>query len=276
MQQFGALLPIELTNDEIKNSKAYKEYYEIATGKAAPKPKASVRRTRSSSDTSITPPTTAVSPILKAFAKGKQTAKASKAKSLSALSEDDDEEGGDDEHESNEETREEESFDPIPQTHEDSEDEGNGEEDLGLNIGEEERHDEEEEEDELYRDININQGRGLQETQKVKDTHVTLTPVKPDGQQESSSVSSHSSRTSYAVATGLSETELKKILIEKIKGNKSIQCSDKQRNLYKALVDAYESDKIIFDTYGETVTRKRRRDDDEDKDEEPSAGPDRG
>nr|GFC80979.1 hypothetical protein [Tanacetum cinerariifolium] len=61
--------------------------YAIATGEAAPKPKASVRRTRSSFDTSITPPTAAASPRLTAFAKGKQTAKASKAKSLSALSE---------------------------------------------------------------------------------------------------------------------------------------------------------------------------------------------
>nr|GFC92106.1 hypothetical protein [Tanacetum cinerariifolium] len=86
MQQFSALLPIELTNNEIRNSKAYKEYYAIATGEAAPKPKASVRRTRSSSDTSITPPTTTASPRLKASAKGKQTTKASKAKSLSALS----------------------------------------------------------------------------------------------------------------------------------------------------------------------------------------------
>nr|GFB22743.1 hypothetical protein [Tanacetum cinerariifolium] len=55
-----------------------------------------------------------------------------------------------------------------------------GEEDLGLNIGEEERHDEEEEEDELYRDVNINHGRGLQATLEVENTHVTLTPVKPD------------------------------------------------------------------------------------------------
>nr|GEY79173.1 hypothetical protein [Tanacetum cinerariifolium] len=83
--KFGALLPIELTNDEIRNSKAYKEYYVIATGEAAPKPKASARRTRSSSDTSITPPTAVASPRLKASTKGKQTAKASKAKSLSAL-----------------------------------------------------------------------------------------------------------------------------------------------------------------------------------------------
>nr|GFA80376.1 hypothetical protein [Tanacetum cinerariifolium] len=88
--------------------------------------------------------------------------------------------------------------------------------------------------------------------------------------------SSHSLRTSYVVAVDLSEMELKKILIEKIKGNKSIQCSDEQRNLYKAFVDAYESDKIILDTYRETVTLKRRRDDDADKDEEPFAGPYRG
>nr|GEZ67797.1 hypothetical protein [Tanacetum cinerariifolium] len=283
----------------------------------------------------------------------------------------------------------------------------------------EERHDEEEEEDELYRDVNINQGRGLQGTLEVEDTHVTLTLVKPNGQQESPSVpsqfmtsmlnltldvgmesifettsridvqtptsvaplpittptmtsstiatitqtsqaptlpttilskrmneavqvavqlqsdqlreeahrendeflktvdenikniireqvkeqvkaqvskilprieqavneqletkvltrSSHSSRTSYAIVADLFEMELKKILIEKMEGNKSIQRSDEQKKLYKALVDAYESDKIILDTYGETFTLKRRRDDDEDKDEEPSAGPDRG
>nr|GEW72425.1 hypothetical protein [Tanacetum cinerariifolium] len=202
-QQFGALLPIKLTNAEIRNSKAYKE------------------RTRSSSDTSITPPTAAASLRLTASIKGKQTAKASKAKSLSALSEvamteaqqmklvtkqsmqqthisqpsgsgadegtdddkDDDEEGGDGEHESDEETRDEESFDPNPQTPKDSEDEGDGEEDLDLNISEEERHVEEEEEDELYRDVNINQGRGIQATLAVEDSHVTLTLVHPDGME---------------------------------------------------------------------------------------------
>ncbi|GKF52808.1 hypothetical protein Tco_0159718, partial [Tanacetum coccineum] len=40
-------------------------------------------------------------------------------------------------------------------------------------------------------------------------------------------------------------------------------------------VDAYESDKLILDTYGDTVSFKRRRDD-ENKDEEPSAGSNRG
>nr|GEW82020.1 hypothetical protein [Tanacetum cinerariifolium] len=41
------------------------------------------------------------------------------------------------------------------------------------------------------------------------------------------------------------------------------------RSLYKALVEAYESDKIILDTYEDTVTLKRHRDDDADKDEDP-------
>ncbi|GKD50887.1 hypothetical protein Tco_1279863, partial [Tanacetum coccineum] len=46
-------------------------------------------------------------------------------------------------------------------------------------------------------------------------------------------------------------------------------------NLYKALVDANESDKLILDTYRETVSFKRRRDE-EDKDEEPSIGSNQG
>nr|GFB60084.1 hypothetical protein [Tanacetum cinerariifolium] len=41
-QQFGALLPIELTNEDIMNSNAYKEYYAVAIGATPPKPKASV------------------------------------------------------------------------------------------------------------------------------------------------------------------------------------------------------------------------------------------
>nr|GEY86068.1 hypothetical protein [Tanacetum cinerariifolium] len=83
-------------------------------------------------------------------------------------------------------------------------------------------------------------------------------------------------KTSYAVAADLSKMELKKILIEKMEDNKSIHRSNKQRNLYKALVEAYESNKIILDTYGDTITLKRRRDDDADKDKEPSARSDRG
>nr|GFD20803.1 hypothetical protein [Tanacetum cinerariifolium] len=76
-----------------------------------------------------------------------------------------------------------ESFDPIPRTPEDSEDDGNGEKDQGLRVSEEQRLIKEEEADELYRDVDINQGRGLQLSQDIEDSHVTLTLVHPDGQQ---------------------------------------------------------------------------------------------
>nr|GEY75340.1 hypothetical protein [Tanacetum cinerariifolium] len=486
-QQFGALLPIELTNKEIRNSSAYKEYYVVATGAASPKPKANVRRTRSSSDTSLTPPTAAAGPRLTTTQKGKQTAKASKAKSLSAISkvamteaqqlklmtkrslhqthisqasgssadegtgsipgvpdvptdesekelswnstddegandegkdgdddeedegddgtdeegeddddddaqdddaqddddqedkgndEDDQEEGSEDEQASDEEEfihpslsthaeeeiRDVESFDPTRKTPENTDDEGNGEEDLRMNVDREEGQDEEDEEDELYKDININLGRGIQmgdvhTTQEFEDSHVTLTPVNPDGQQQSLSVSSqfvtsmlnltpdagidslfgfdHRLKTLEANFSEFTQTNqfagaissipeivhrymdqrmneavktidenMQKIIKEQVKEQVKVQVSkilpkieqtmNEQleakvltrssnssktsyvRNLYKALVEAYESDKIILDTYGDTVTLKRRRDDDADKDEEPSAGSDRG
>ncbi|GKA59179.1 hypothetical protein Tco_0758492 [Tanacetum coccineum] len=70
--------------------------------------------------------------------------------------------------------------------------------------------------------------------------------------------SSNESKTSHAIATNLSELELKKILIDKMERNKSIHRSDEQKNLYKALVDAYESEKLILDKYGDTRKRARK------------------
>nr|GEX34041.1 retrovirus-related Pol polyprotein from transposon TNT 1-94 [Tanacetum cinerariifolium] len=69
--------------------------------------------------------------------------------------------------------------------------------------------------------------------------------------------SSNEANTSHTLGADLSELELKKILIEKMECNKSIHRSDQQKTLYKALIDAYESDKIILDTYRDTVTIKR-------------------
>nr|GFD40215.1 hypothetical protein [Tanacetum cinerariifolium] len=78
-QQYGAILPIELTTEDIRNTKAYKKYYACATREAAPKPKASARRKRSDSNTSITPPTAISTPITTVAAAPRQTA-ASKGK----------------------------------------------------------------------------------------------------------------------------------------------------------------------------------------------------
>nr|GEZ61627.1 hypothetical protein [Tanacetum cinerariifolium] len=238
-QQYGAILPIELTTDDIRNSKAYKEYYACATGEEAPKPKASARKKKdegtgskpgvpdvpsddseeelswnSSDDEDVDTPS-----------KGRDESEGEKTdesdddddddnqEEADKVNDDDDneedvpntdeqkttesDEGDDEATESDresedEETREheDESFDPIPQTPEESEDDDNNEEDPGLRIGEEERMHEEDEADELYRDVDINQGRGLQVFQETEYSHVILTPTQSDAQQESSSTSS--------------------------------------------------------------------------------------
>ncbi|GJV79280.1 hypothetical protein Tco_1515150 [Tanacetum coccineum] len=82
-------------------------------------------------------------------------------------------------------------------------------------------------------------------------------------------------QTSYAVAALLSEFELKKILIEKMETNKSIDRSNIQKDLYKALVKSYNSDKDIISSYGDVVTLKRGRND-KDKDEDPSVRSNQG
>ncbi|GJS81622.1 hypothetical protein Tco_0748163 [Tanacetum coccineum] len=80
---------------------------------------------------------------------------------------------------------------------------------------------------------------------------------------------------SYADASSLSELELKKILMDKMEENKSIDRSEVQMNLYNALVKAYNSDNDFLSAYGDVVTISRGHDD-EDNDEEPSAGSNRG
>nr|GEY01551.1 copia protein [Tanacetum cinerariifolium] len=398
-------------------------------GATPPKTKASVRKTKSSSDTIITPPLTLKLATKESLqqthisqASGSGTdertgtipgvpdvptdesdeeifRKSSDKEGDDDDDEDDQEEGSDDEQafdeeefiypslstHDKEETRDEESFDPIPKTLENTDDEGNGKENLVTNVGREEEQDEEDKEDELYRDVNINLGRGsssvssqfvtsmpnptpdagiesIFETTSQMDVQTptsvaplpvsapTLTPstiatvttiqqapTPPTTTlstllQDLSNFSSlfgfdHRLKTLEANFSEFMQTNqfagavssilrivqryidqrmneavkvavqiqseclrdeaqaendeflktlnenMQKIIkeqVKKIEGNKSIHRSNEQRNLYKALVKAYESDKIILDTYGDTVTLKRRRDDDTDKDEEGS------
>nr|GEZ97380.1 hypothetical protein [Tanacetum cinerariifolium] len=225
-QQYGAILPIELTTDDIRNSKAYKQYYACATREAAPKPKASAKKKKGDSAFSTTPPTpTPTTTVVSALrlSKGKQPARTitpiepidverTKAEQLKIALKRSRQEthisqqcgSGTDEGTSSrpgvpdvpsDDSEEELSWNSSDDEEGDeqtkgSEDESNDEEDQELRLSEEVRIQEEEEADELYHDVNINQGRGLQVTQNIKDSHVTLTSVHPDGPQESSSVSS--------------------------------------------------------------------------------------
>nr|GEZ64732.1 hypothetical protein [Tanacetum cinerariifolium] len=192
---------------------AYKEYYACATGEAAPKPKASARKKTSGSASSTTPPTPIATPTpTTTVVAAPRLSAAAKEEELSWNSFDDEdvdkqtkgreESEGDKTDESDEDDGEEETTKIGEQevaesdegddeaTESDRENDDNNEEDQGLRIGEEERMQEEEEAEELYRDVDINQGRGLQVSQETEDTHVILTPTQSDAQQESLSTSS--------------------------------------------------------------------------------------
>ncbi|GJY42867.1 hypothetical protein Tco_0431080 [Tanacetum coccineum] len=90
-QMYGSILPNELTNEDIRNSESYKEYYAIASRAEPPKTKARVKKKQVGSDMSKTPPTKGKRLKTSAkdakTAKKKQPAKTSKAKGLTVLSE---------------------------------------------------------------------------------------------------------------------------------------------------------------------------------------------
>ncbi|GJX19684.1 hypothetical protein Tco_0222361 [Tanacetum coccineum] len=86
--------------------------------------------------------------------------------------------------------------------------------------------------------------------------------------------SSSQLKSTYEAAASLSEFELTKILLDKMEESKSHLRANYKKKLYDALVESYNTEKDLFNTYGEVLTLKRSRDDN-DKDRDPSAGSDR-
>nr|GEW28625.1 retrovirus-related Pol polyprotein from transposon TNT 1-94 [Tanacetum cinerariifolium] len=390
--ELPAILPVELTNEDIRNSAAYKEYYAITSGAALPKKKASVRKTQSSFDTTMPPPTAANEKSSDEDDDVDVNDQSDAAVGDDGDQKDEDEQDDDDQDSDNddvefvhpklsthdEEPKDEESFDPIIQTPsqvEESNDESNDDETHGMNslsvssqfvtsmfnlspdagidylfestprvdvpvmtiivpllvtaptlpllimsrvqqapaptpttapstslhdllnfgslFGFDHR----------LKTLEANFSEFMQTNQFAKSVssileivdryidHRTNEAVKLAVQLQSVRLQDEAQaenedfinkldeniqkiikeqvKTSYVIVTYLSELELKKILIEKMESNKSIHRSDEQKNLYKALVDAYECNKIILDKYEDTIKLKRHRDD-ADKDKNPS------
>nr|GEX50062.1 hypothetical protein [Tanacetum cinerariifolium] len=309
-QQFGVMLPIELTNEDIRNFEAYKEYYAVASGAATPKTKASDDDNQDDDDQD------------------------------EGDDDDDQDEGNDDDQDTNEEgkefihpklsiydeekTKDEESFDPIAKTPEISDDEGidslfetTSQMDVlapttvsSLTLSTPtptpstiatistvpqaptpptttlstllivQRYMDQWMNEAIKVAVQIQSDRVRDEAQaeneefiKSLDENIQMI-IK---EQVKEQVKIQVSKIFLKIEKIMNEQLEAEILIEKMEGNKSIHRSDEQRNLYKALVEAHESDKIILDTYGDIVMLKRRHDDDDaEKDKEPSAGSDRG
>nr|GEW62858.1 hypothetical protein [Tanacetum cinerariifolium] len=174
----------------------YKEYYAISSGATPPKTKASVRKTQSSFDTTMPPPTAAGTRLLTS-AKGKQPAMSSIAKVLCFLNtdertdiipgvldaptdesdeeiswkssdEDDDDndvdeqsEADDDDDQEDEDEQDDDQDDNDDDQESDNDvenydDESNDDESHGMNVRGEEGPDAEDDDEEMYREININ------------------------------------------------------------------------------------------------------------------------
>ncbi|GJZ53733.1 hypothetical protein Tco_0608618 [Tanacetum coccineum] len=242
--KYDAILPDTLTNQAMKDSDAYKTYYDLATGKVIPKPKYVRRSTREKTDQAPKE-----SPVVTKRSKTDYHVSHASGSDVnegtgvtpgvldvplygsedeqifwkSSDDEDDDEtesdNDGDDfihpkfstydeEERQDEEDKEEEGSDLRVQTpyHFKSTDDETYDKVTqrdnveGEKLDEEETN-EEEEVNELYRDANVNLERrdtkmtdalqtNVQGTQVIEDTHVIITAVTPEVQQQSSSVSS--------------------------------------------------------------------------------------
>ncbi|GKF01815.1 hypothetical protein Tco_0028738 [Tanacetum coccineum] len=218
-QLYGAILPVSLTNKDIRISKSYKEYYARASGTIPPKTKGSKKKPNTDIITQQKPPT---APKEKKSGKGKlkttelktiSEAELTEAEQLKlitkrSLQNDDDEEqtesddDGDDfvhpkltTHDDDiihEEDTDEDDSRISSSDDEDSDNEVEGANVEGAKTDEDATY-EEDQGNEADEDTNTDlDGRDVvmpnvilpqvQATQDVEDTHVTLTPVNPDGQ----------------------------------------------------------------------------------------------
>ncbi|GJR02882.1 hypothetical protein Tco_0525866 [Tanacetum coccineum] len=71
-QLYGAILPAELTNEDIRISESYKEYHAIASGKISPKTKGSKKKADTDTTIKMKPPTVPKEKKEKKSGKGKQ------------------------------------------------------------------------------------------------------------------------------------------------------------------------------------------------------------
>nr|GEV80506.1 hypothetical protein [Tanacetum cinerariifolium] len=296
VQNYGAILPDTLTNQAMKESDAFKTYYDFSTGKVIPKPKYLRRYTKEKIDQV---PKASIGKRLKATTK---VAKSRKKKphaqgletlSVIALSEADQMElitkrskkQFHSSHASDSSANEGTGVSPgVPDksSDEDDDDEVSLSKDDDDNSNNEDDDDQDDDNEWTEPDTD---DVPVTTNDEIPPSSVTTLPPPPilliqhfedrvksleddfsEFKQTNLFVESFSS-----IPANLSELKLKKILIDKMENNKSIEISVQQKTLYKVLVDVYETNKDILATNEDTVILKRRRDDEE-EDDEPFTG----
>ncbi|GJT12809.1 hypothetical protein Tco_0859851 [Tanacetum coccineum] len=331
-QLYGTILLVALTNEDIHNSESYKEYYAIASGKIPPKTKASKKKADTDATTKQKPPTVPKEKKGKKSRKGKQKAKDEDDQDDDKNDDDENaQDDQDDEKNDNDENAQDDQDDKKndndKNAQDDQDDEKNDDDENSQDDDDEEQTESEDDGDDFIHpkapfimkkkltmkkvegmDV-LKEGKVLSNQGILKILLVTLTPVNPDGQQQSSSVSSgfvsnmlnpnqdtalednfseFKQTNQYAEALSSIPGIVDQYLANKLKEavdvavqlksdriREEAQAENQQfldsidegiKKAYKALVDAYEADKIMLDImgrYGHNKDLEIGRDDDQ-------------
>ncbi|GJU70739.1 hypothetical protein Tco_1262144 [Tanacetum coccineum] len=217
-----------VNKQDFRNSESYQQrYYAIASGKIPPKTKASKKKADSDATTKQKPPTVPKEKKGKKTGKGKQKAKDGlvqmKVTGVSL--------GVPDLH--------------LIMTQND---------DISWKLSEDDQDEDKNEDDENVQDDDddVKSGDDELKSQDDQDDDDEAQTESEDDVHTPSHVSSSDDKDS--------DNEVEGWMLEETISDNDATMSDIQRQLYKALVDAYEDDKILLDTYGDTVTIKKPRD----------------
>nr|GEW60858.1 hypothetical protein [Tanacetum cinerariifolium] len=270
-QQYGVILPIELTTEDIRNTNAYKEYYACATGEAAPKPKVSARRKRARA-TSPTDPSdverTEAEQLKIILRRSRQKTHISQqgGSSIDEGTDVDDQTKGRDDNEG-EKTDESDADDDDQDENEkdNDEDDDDNEEEISK-IDEQEATESGEGDDEETKSDGESKE---EETREEEEESFDPIPRTPEDDEDDGNGDEDQ---------GLRISEEERIQEEEEADRvKSLEVNFSEFMQTNQFPDAVSKilDKTILESYGDTTILKRRRGDDDDQ-EGPSAGSDRG
>ncbi|GJX94930.1 retrovirus-related pol polyprotein from transposon TNT 1-94 [Tanacetum coccineum] len=212
-QLYGAILPAELTNEDIRNSESYKELLMLLLQERFLQRQKQVRRKLMILDEPLSRASSVPKAVLTKAEQLKIITKRSRKETHSShasgsdddiswrSSEDDQADDKNDDDENAQDDEDDDKNDDDENAQDDEDDDKNDDDEMSGEKSDEDATYEEDQGNEADKDTNANlEGRDdvmtdvilpqVQATQEIEDTHVTLTPVNPDGRQHRSSVSS--------------------------------------------------------------------------------------
>ncbi|GJV28385.1 hypothetical protein Tco_1384833 [Tanacetum coccineum] len=247
-QEYDVILPQHLTNQSMLESKAFKTYRAYDTGEKAPKLKATKKKTDSESSPKTKPSQASKGKRIKTSAKGDKPT-TTKSKGLTVLSE-----------VALLEVEQmklatKRSLKEFHISHASSSGDDFVHPNLSTYIADDQEKVKEEEkvdddDDDVTSDKKVSTPPDYELAEESENEQDDDTYGRRTGDEENGEL--------YETRILHLKLELKKSLMDKMEENNSIDRSDVQKNLYRALLKAYNSDKDLLSSYGEASLFKKR------------------